>query len=427
MYQPTHRAQARWAASLAAVLFAAACAESTTQPFQAPVEDIQAPALATLAVFQADQRSAAALPDWFSPQAYYANGSNVRTINGGYSSGCSINTGIAFDGTNLIMSCWYHNRFDILDTSDGHLITSIAVPGSFGYGAIAWDASTQTLWACSTDTHQTVVQIDLSTQTILSSFGGAPCTDGLAYDGSDNTLWTSGDVYQDINHWQTDGTLIANHYIGSNIGWGNSGIATGGANLYLANNGQSQIYEVPKDFSSYTFFAGFPRRIEDLECDDITFAPAHAVIWQQDAYDRIINAFEIPSGACPFGGGGGGNEDTTPPTIDLSLACAALWPPNHKMVTVAGAIGATDDTDPAPAVTVSVSSSEPENGLGDGDTGPDWAVTDNGDGTFSLGLRAERSGTGPGRVYTVTVTATDSSGNASTQVAACTVPHDKGK
>ena len=40
-----------------------------------------------------------------------------------------------------------------------------------------------------------------------------------------------------------------------------------------------------------------------MECDDVTFAPQYAVIWQQDAYDRIIQAFEIPAGACPFGGG----------------------------------------------------------------------------------------------------------------------------
>ena len=419
------RAFVRWSAAAALALFVAACAETATQPLHVPATDEAGATLATLAVFEENLRNPGALPDWAQPQAYYANGSNVRTITGGYSSPCSINTGIAFDGTNLIMSCWYNNRFDFLSPVDGHLISSTPV-GAGGYGAIAWDASTQTLWACLL--HSTVVQIDLSTQTILSSFGGAACTDGLAYDGSDNTLWTSGDVYRVVQHWNTNGTLIANHNIGSNIGPGNSGIATGGANLYLANNGASQIFQVPKDFSSYTFFAGFPRRIEDLECDDRTFAPAHAVIWQQDAYDRIINAFEIPAGACPFGGGGGDPVDTTPPVLGgTSLACSALWPPNHKMVTVATALGATDETDPAPVVTVSVSSNEPENGLGDGDTGPDWAITDNGDGTWSVALRAERSGTGTGRVYPVAVSATDASGNTSQGTTACTVPHDQGK
>ncbi|MBI2132631.1 MAG: hypothetical protein HYT99_07455 [Candidatus Tectomicrobia bacterium] len=51
--------------------------------------------------------------------------------------------------------------------------------------------------------------------------------------------------------------------------------------------------------------SSFPRRLEDLECDDITFAGLGVgAMWSQDAYDRIINAWEIPAGLCAFGGGG---------------------------------------------------------------------------------------------------------------------------
>jgi hypothetical protein len=39
-------------------------------------------------------------------------------------------------------------------------------------------------------------------------------------------------------------------------------------------------------------------------------------------------------------------------------------------------------------------------------------------------LRAERSGTGEGRVYTITITATDASGNVSKQTVTVAVPHD---
>ena len=35
-------------------------------------------------------------------------------------------------------------------------------------------------------------------------------------------------------------------------------------------------------------------------------------------------------------------------------------------------------------------------------------------------------GNGPGRVYTLSATATDLAGNATTAVATCTVPHDQG-
>ncbi|MBI5206024.1 MAG: hypothetical protein HZA11_14015 [Nitrospirae bacterium] len=72
---------------------------------------------------------------------------------------------------------------------------------------------------------------------------------------------------------------------------------------------------------------------------------------------------------------------------------------------------------------IEVTSSEPDNGLGDGDTANDIVV--NADGTISL--RAERSGTGNGRVYTITYKATDLAGNVTVSSATVVVPHDRGK
>jgi hypothetical protein len=66
---------------------------------------------------------------------------------------------------------------------------------------------------------------------------------------------------------------------------------------------------------------------------------------------------------------------------------------------------------------VSVSSNETANGAGDGNTSTDWAIT----GPLSLELRAERSGTGSGRIYTIVVRCTDSFGNSSTKSVAVTV------
>jgi hypothetical protein len=67
---------------------------------------------------------------------------------------------------------------------------------------------------------------------------------------------------------------------------------------------------------------------------------------------------------------------------------------------------------------VSVASNEPVNGLGDGDTAPDWEI---GAG-LTLLLRAERAGTGSGRVYTVTIRCTDEAGNAVTKTTTVAVP-----
>lgn len=233
-------------------------------------------------------------------------GSNVHQITGASSAPCSINTGIAFDGENLIMSCWYHTTLDFLDPQDGSLVKTLTLGGSYsGLHALAWDASQSKLWVCAN--HNKALLVDTSDGSYTEVFTVAGyCTDGLAYDGTDNTLYTSGDVSSTLYHYQSDGTLIGTLNMGGKLGgYGNSGIATGGDKLYLANNGGSQVYEASKDLSSSTLFASFARRIEDLECDDITFAPDHAVVWQQDAYDRIINAWAIPAGACPFGGGAG--------------------------------------------------------------------------------------------------------------------------
>ena len=76
------------------------------------------------------------------------------------------------------------------------------------------------------------------------------------------------------------------------------------------------------------------------------------------------------------------------------------------------------------ALTASVQCSE-----ADGQAEPDWIVPaiDNAAGTVALSLRAERTGSGDGRVYTVTITATDGAGNQSSATVDIRVPHDKRK
>ena len=112
--------------------------------------------------------------------------------------------------------------------------------------------------------------------------------------------------------------------------------------------------------------------------------------------------------------------DTTAPTIaSVTPSIAVLNPPNHKMVPVTISVAATDDTDANPvAQIVSVTSNEPDDGLGDGDTPGDIVIT----GPLSVQLRAERSGKGSGRVYTITVAVSDSSGNVATGTTTVVAP-----
>ena len=68
-------------------------------------------------------------------------------------------------------------------------------------------------------------------------------------------------------------------------------------------------------------------------------------------------------------------------------------------------------------------SNEPDNGTGDGDTANDIVIIDN----LTFQLRAERSGNGKDRIYTITYQAIDWAGNSTLATATVTVPHDKGK
>ena len=121
--------------------------------------------------------------------------------------------------------------------------------------------------------------------------------------------------------------------------------------------------------------------------------------------------------------------DTTPPTLTLMTGPPQLWPPNHEMVPVAVTWQVADMCTPAPAVALaSAVSNEPDDGpgIGDGSTVGDIEGAVEGQPVAEIRLRAERAGTGTGRVYDLRYTARDPSGNTAPAVAAITVPHDLG-
>lgn len=107
-------------------------------------------------------------------------------------------------------------------------------------------------------------------------------------------------------------------------------------------------------------------------------------------------------------------QDSRSPSIALNVEQRLLWPPNGTMRLVARRVGATDICDTAPAVSVSVSHAG------------DAQVLPNGDGTFDVWVRAVRDGSGGDRTYTITVVATDASGNTASATDSVTVPHDQG-
>ena len=101
---------------------------------------------------------------------------------------------------------------------------------------------------------------------------------------------------------------------------------------------------------------------------------------------------------------------------------AALWSPNHQFVPIA-VKGVTDPDGHAVTITVTgVTQDEPVNGKGDGNTSPDAVIQDG-----AASVRAERSGTGNGRVYHISFRADDDKGDSCTGVVRVGVPHSQGK
>jgi uncharacterized repeat protein (TIGR01451 family) len=229
---------------------------------------------------------------------------NLRT---GDASG-GIGVGVAFDGAHLLLSCYNDNTITVVDPADGSQLSNYTVSGATALGALAWDKSHNVLWACSG--FNKVGQIDPDTHAFVEKFTVPGCFDGLAYDIADDTIWTSPDATNSITHSKADGTFLSTNSDFSLGSGGNSGIAVGGPKLYLANNGGQEIYTSPKDFSTApALYATFPARLEDLECDDLTFkAQNKAAIWSVDAYDNTLNAWQIAGGTCAFGGGFSPNE-----------------------------------------------------------------------------------------------------------------------
>jgi hypothetical protein len=121
--------------------------------------------------------------------------------------------------------------------------------------------------------------------------------------------------------------------------------------------------------------------------------------------------------------------DTTVPTLAPVPNKTILWPPNHKMVDIMIEANTSDNSGGQITLSATVSSNEPQDSLEDGDTSPDWTepVIDQENCIIYLQLRSERSGSGDGRIYTITITATDEIGNSSQSHVEIMVPHDKGK
>jgi len=112
----------------------------------------------------------------------------------------------------------------------------------------------------------------------------------------------------------------------------------------------------------------------------------------------------------------------SPVCTAVTVVPTTLWPPDHLLVPLT-MTGATDpDGDPVTLSVTSVFQDEPVNepGAGAGSTSPDA-------GLLPLAVRAERNGTGDGRVYHIAFTADDGKGGTCSGTTPVCVQHDQGQ
>jgi len=241
-----------------------------------------------------------------TPSAFAAEGDILRQID---CAGSGV--GVAFDGTTLYWPKGFGSFTLGTCDVDGNVGADLPIIGlNDAITTVAYDITRNLLWAATSNLgggDRDIYQIDTttgqSTFMFVMNSDGLGLTDGLAYDGQDDTLWITGDVSTTISHYETDGTAIAVNVAVPGTGQ-ISGVAAGIDVLYLGHDGQNIITKHAKsDLSLLATFNTGQGRTEDLECDPNTF-PGFDAIWSKDANDSVLVAYEVADGTCPLGGGG---------------------------------------------------------------------------------------------------------------------------
>jgi hypothetical protein len=191
---------------------------------------------------------------------------------------------------------------------------------------MTWDRSRTALWGIEhRENPLKVYLIDPDTgigtfQFVASQSSGIGIfRDGIALD-SDDTLWISGDVSDNIEHYSNSGTFLGQvtPHDTSGVMLGSiSGVVVGhGDVLYIGHNPGGRpalILEVRKsDGLIIRQLAVGGNRVEGLECDAINFAPRTG-LWSREYGSSTapghLDVFELEYGACSCAGSSTGDDD----------------------------------------------------------------------------------------------------------------------
>ncbi len=245
---------------------------------------------------------------------------------------------VAFDGKYLYYVTYGSpvlHRIDVPPAggttfATGHVAMPIA--GAQGIMTIAYDAGRDKFWATGSDGLSIYLLTKSGMATLVFTVDPMQDRPGfqtnqyatevkIAYDRSDDSIWYSPDATGRIYHYSTTADLLgtaqlvsASPYIDVNVppndmtaqcGYSqSSGIATGGASLFVSVAGCFNLFEYSKTgtklaWHAYNTYAGGSP--QDVECDNLSYGVP--VFWIRDAWDGHIRAFEQPGSACLYGGG----------------------------------------------------------------------------------------------------------------------------
>jgi len=183
------------------------------------------------------------------------------------------------------------------------------------------------------------------------------------------------------------------------------------------NNGPVTVSFTANDEANGSGVASVRYSITGAETRSGELAPGQALTLSADGVNNVTWSAVDRAGNVEPAHALSASIDATAPTITGLPVDCTLWPPNHKMVDAATIAGSESGSGLS---SFSVVASSSEAGTGD------VAVSGTGLAPRRVSLRAERSGEGTGRVYTVTATAADRAGNVTTASGTCSVPLSQG-
>ncbi|HKX00098.1 MAG TPA: hypothetical protein VJN43_20320 [Bryobacteraceae bacterium] len=298
--------------------------------------------------------------------------------------------------------------------SDGSLTMVNGVP-FIGTGTVAGIdvncAGTQLFGGVMTRTGAAVDAYSIGAGGILTRMRGSPYSPGVGTN-SNVVLLSPNDqllfVGNQFSNSVTSITVSASGTLGLVAG---SPFAIGGQSTFPSGMATDAA-------GSFLYVASQPNFVQVFQIAvDGTLTPVAGSPFSTAQPAGLLSLTAFPGKTC--NGAGAGSPPPPPVITGLPSEGCTLWPPQKQLVQVATiTAGAEAGLASFDVAGTSNEPSDPNN--------PDIVITGTGLGPRTVQLRADRLGTGTGRVYTLTATATDTAGTTVFSTATCTVPHDQG-